>query len=90
MKALASRAGQRMRWPAARSAAADGLQPAEGSQLTPIPLDGAVSSLCFGDLGESWGAVRFSVCLHLIDDDVENVAPPQIAPSPSQAKDLRF
>lgn len=37
-----------------------------------------------------WGAVRFSVCLHLIDDDVKNVAPPQIAPSSAPAKDLRF
>ncbi|WP_182118855.1 hypothetical protein [Acidovorax sp. FHTAMBA] len=50
----------------------------------------AVRSARSGDLGESWGAVRFSVCLHLIDDDVENVAPPQIAPSPAPAKDLRL
>jgi hypothetical protein len=33
---------------------------------------------------------RLSPIIELIDDGVENVDPPQIAPSPAPAKDLRF
>jgi hypothetical protein len=40
----------------------------------------------WGEGGALWGVGASSVCSRLIDDEVENVAPTQIALSPAPAK----